>query len=175
MSVITSSALSSVGGAGFVPAARNGIDSVSKSVQEAEVERSTGIEDQNGKHVDALEQKSQIDQLEKEIDNKEKEKSQNIEKSDEELSQLEKQLAELIDRFSKNPTNVTFGHSKTSSGQVIDVIDSETRETIRQIPSEEAIAIKERLQELSDMYNKGKSANSNFDKEIKSILLDAKV
>lgn len=175
MSVISSSTLSSVGGSGYVPAARNGIDSVSKDVQEAESERSTGIEDQNGKYVDALEQKSQIDQLEKKIDSKEKEKSQNIEKSDEEMSQLEKQLAELIDRFSKNPTNVSFGHSKTSSGQVIDVIDSETRETIRQIPSEEAIAIKERLQELSEMYTKDKSAKSIFDREVKSILLDAKV
>lgn len=175
MSVISSGVVSSNVGAGYVSASICGFDSVSKDLKQAKAERSTGIEDDSLRHVDAVEQKNQIDQLEKKISDKEQEKTQNLAKSEEELSQLEKQLAELIDRFSKNPTNIRFSHSKTNESQVIDVIDTETEETIRQIPSEEAIAIRDRLHELSEMYTKDKGSKSDYNKKATSILLDTKV
>ena len=175
MSVISSSVVSSLGTGSHIPASRQGFDTVSKEVQQSSAEKSTGVEDAQGKYVSALDQKAEINQLEKEIDNKEKEKSQNLAKSEEELSQLEKQLAELIDRFSKNPTNIRFSHSETDSGQVIDVIDTETDETIRQIPSEEAIAIRERLHELSELYSRDKNSKQDYGKKATSILLDTSV
>lgn len=174
MSVATSGVVSSVGTT-YVPAARDGINTVAKEAHNAEAERSTGIESAESRFVESVEQKAQIDQLEKRIDSKEKENDQQNARSEEELSQLEQQLSALIDRFSKNPTNIRFSHSETTSGQVIDVIDTETDETIRQIPSEEALAIRERLNELSEMYSKAKNSNADFGEKAKSILMDTKV
>lgn len=175
MSIVSSNVISSSGSVSYTQSARSGYSTVAKDVQQSAAERSTGIEDEEVRHVDAAEQKSKIDQLEKKIDDKEKEKSLNNAKSEEELSQLEKQLAELIDRFSKNPTNIRFSHSKIDSAQVIDVIDTETDETIRQIPSEEAIAIREKLRELSEMYTRDKDSRSDYNKKATSLLLDTKV
>ncbi len=174
MTVISSSIASS-NSSSYVPAARSGIDTVSKDIKNAQAEKNTAVEDQEIRYVDEAGQKAKIDQLEKKIEDKEAE-AQKGRKSEEELSRLEQQIADLIDRFSKNPTNIKFSHSETTSGQVIDVIDTETEEKIRQIPSEEALAIRERLHELSEMYthSKGKG-ESDYDAKAKSILLDTSV
>lgn len=174
MDGITSS-ISGLGGGGvYVPASRGGFDTASKEVRQGEAERSTAVEDKDERYVEAAGQKAQIDSLEKRIETKEQETKQAA-KSEDELSRLEQQLEDLIEKFSKNPPNIRFSHSETSSGQVIDVIDSKTNETIRQIPSEEAIAIREHLQELSDMFTHAKSPEGEGDGKAKSILLDTKV
>lgn len=174
MDGITSS-ISGLGGSGsYVPAARGGFDTASKEVRQGEADRSTAVEDKDERYVEAAGQKAQIDSLENRIETKEQETKQAA-KSEDELSRLEQQLEDLIEKFSKNPPNIRFSHSETSSGQVIDVIDSKTNETIRQIPSEEAIAIREHLQELNDMFTHAKSLEGEGNTKAKSILLDTNV
>ena len=177
MDGITSS-ISGLGGSGsYVPAARGGFDTASKEVRQGEADRSTAVEDKDERYVEAAGQKAQIDSLEKRIETKEQETKHHILDilDPDELSRLEEQLEDLIEKFSKNPPNIRFSHSETSSGQVIDVIDSKTNETIRQIPSEEAIAIREHLQELNEMFTHAKSPEGEGDGKAKSILLDTKV
>ncbi len=174
MTVISSIA-SSIAGNTYVPSARNGLDTVKKDIENSEAERSTSIDDKDGKYVKSIEQDAQIGQLKQEIESKEQETKDKA-KSEDELSRLEQQLADLIEKYSKNPPNIKFSHSETSNGQVIDVIDSKTEETIRQIPSEEAIAIRERLHELNDMYTRAKGkVDAEYSEKAKSILLDTKV
>jgi len=63
-----------------------------------------------------------------------------------------KQIARQINEFLKSSdSNVQFAIDSESSKVVVRVVDSQTREVIRQIPSEELLAISRSLDQLTGL------------------------
>ena len=61
---------------------------------------------------------------------------------------LEKIVDKLSQQFRSRNTSLSFSIDDTTTSLVVKVIDSETEKVIRQIPPEEVLAIRARIQEL---------------------------
>lgn len=90
-------------------------------------------------------------------------------KDKEDPTELAKQLQETIDKYSKKLSNLRFTANDDPECSVISVIDSKTDETIKQIPSEEALELMKRINSLCE------DMNNNSSKDTKSVLLDTVV
>jgi flagellar protein FlaG len=75
-------------------------------------------------------------------------------KADEPIPITEKEVEEVVtnlnDFMQDFNRNISFNVDSSSSGVVVEVLDSKTEEVIRQIPSEEILAIRERLSVQSE-------------------------
>ena len=83
-------------------------------------------------------------------------------------AELEKQVQNLQDTASLKGWAVSFAIDKDTERTVIKVVDSETRETIRQIPSDEWLKTAKRLKEFSELNDKPLSSLPGllFDKQV---------
>jgi flagellar protein FlaG len=75
----------------------------------------------------------------------EKEKISNVEVS---AKQIEAAVSELSELVQTNKRQLSFSVDEGSDKQVVKVIDAESGDIIRQIPTEEVLKLSERLQEL---------------------------
>jgi len=68
---------------------------------------------------------------------------------------LEKLVDKLSQQFRSRDTSLNFSIDEKTKSLVVKVIDSETEKVIRQIPPEEVLVIRERIQELlGALYDK---------------------
>ena len=83
-------------------------------------------------------------------------------------AELEKQVQDLQDTASLKGWAVSFAIDKDTERTVIKVVDSETKETIRQIPSDEWLKTAKRLKEFSELNDKPQSPLPGllFDKQV---------
>ncbi len=66
---------------------------------------------------------------------------------------LEAAATDVQDYFQQVPTDIKFVVDKATGTYYFKIIDPETREIIRQVPSEEVLAMARKLRELSNSRN----------------------
>lgn len=66
---------------------------------------------------------------------------------------LEAAATDVQDYFQQLPTDIKFVVDKATGTYYFKIIDPETREVIRQVPSEEVLAMARKLRELSNSRN----------------------
>jgi len=82
-------------------------------------------------------------------------KALSLEKRAESVSQesLEAAVSDVQDYFQQLPTDIRFVVDKPTGTYYFKIIDPETQEVIRQVPSEEVLAMARKLRELSKSQN----------------------
>lgn len=95
---------------------------------------------------------------------------------EQDMSELAKQLQESVDKYTKMQKNLRFSTNDDPACRVISVIDASTEETIRQIPSEEALELMKRM---GDLYEEFSTPHGNPNEKAKSggksLLMDTMV
>lgn len=95
---------------------------------------------------------------------------------EQDISELAKQLQESVDKYTKMQKNLRFSTNDDPACRVISVIDASTEETIRQIPSEEALELMKRM---GDLYEEFSTPHGNPNEKAKSggksLLMDTMV
>lgn len=66
---------------------------------------------------------------------------------------LEAAVTDVQDYFQQLPTDIKFVVDKATGTYYFKIIDPQTQEVIRQVPSEEVLAMARKLRELSDSRN----------------------
>lgn len=87
----------------------------------------------------------------------------------------QKSIGELIDDVSQNSSlrkiGIKFSQNEDPECRVVNIVDAETNETIRQIPSEEMLEIAKRLDDFCESKaSKGENSTDN-----RSVLIDTQV
>lgn len=79
----------------------------------------------------------------------------NLEKRGESVSKenLEAAASDVQDYFQQLPTDIKFVVDKSTGTYYFKIIDPETKEVIRQVPSEEVLAMARKLRELTNSRN----------------------
>lgn len=82
-------------------------------------------------------------------------KAASLEKRGESVSKesLEAAVSDVQDYFQQLPTDIKFVVDKSTGTYYFKIIDPETKEVIRQVPSEEVLAMARKLRELTNSRN----------------------
>ena len=68
------------------------------------------------------------------------------------MKELERAVASANQRFQMHQRSLHFKVDDSSNHLVIEVIDKETEEVVRQIPSEEFLELSKRMEEMQDLF-----------------------
>ncbi len=95
---------------------------------------------------------------------------------EQDVSELAKQLQESVDKYTKMQKNLRFTTNDDPACRVISVVDTTTDETIKQIPTEEALALMKRMGDLYDELQTPTSSTKEGTKAgTRSLLMDTVV
>ena len=95
------------------------------------------------------------------------------EKNQEDRKDVEDKLAQMEDQPALRKIGIKFVKHEDPECNVVNVVDTNSNETIRQIPSEEFLKMSQRLDEFCDKYvNTDKGADPKVNQ---SVLIDTKI
>lgn len=74
-----------------------------------------------------------------------------------EKQEVEKAVAQLAEFVSSRQSQISFSIDDSSGSQIVKIMDTESKQVIRQFPSEEAVAIARALDKLQGLLIKDKA------------------
>jgi flagellar protein FlaG len=74
-----------------------------------------------------------------------------------EKQEVEKAVAQLAEFVSSKQSQISFSIDESSGSQIVKILDNESKQVIRQFPSEEAVAIARALDKLQGLLIKDKA------------------
>jgi flagellar protein FlaG len=86
-----------------------------------------------------------------------KQNASSNQQSNDKLPALEEAVKQLSDFASKNRPELSFSVDEASGVHVVRIVDTTTKEVIRQFPSEEAIQLAQALDKLQGLFVKDKA------------------
>ena len=116
---------------------------------------------------------------EKKLSAKDLSQQQYINDSEKEKEEQNEELRERVDEKLKDMEEMPAFKHKDPECNVVNVVDTESEEMIRQIPSEEFLKISQKLDEFCDDFTKVKPTNAEDDAKGRgknhSVLFDTKI